>query len=419
MQRITLDSIKPGMALASDILVSDGRFVFSKGAILSPADVRILKIWGVHSVEVECPSAETKPLTEETVDPVTRGRAEEFTRSRFSLTDMDHPFIQELFHICVVRNARRMMQTSEPADVCFQGESVLNLSAREHNGCPAPEVDLNALVDEATDLASLPTIFMEISEVISDPRSSAVHVANVISKDVNLSAKLLRLVNSAYYSFPYKIDTISRAVTIIGSRQLSTLALGASVLKAFRGIPEDLVDMESFWKHSITCGITARMIASHKKILNTERLFVAGLLHDIGKIILYQRVPDLAFEMFLRARQIPRLFRSVEREDLGYDHADLGGAVLEKWNLPQLLTQTVSYHHTPLSSPHPTEASIINLSDILTNALELGNSGECLVPPLIPGLWDSLGLEKEILSRIIPLVERQVEETIKLFFDHG
>jgi putative nucleotidyltransferase with HDIG domain len=283
--------------------------------------------------------------------------------------------------------------------------------------CFMGPIELEALVDEEPCLASLPTIFMEISEAIGDPRSSFVHIANVISKDTSLSAKLLKIVNSAFYNFPYKIDTISRAVTIIGSRQLSSLALGASVLRSFQGIPEDLVDMESFWKHSITCGISARMIASFKNIPNTERLFIAGLLHDIGRIILYQRVPDLMSSILLQAKETHRFLRSMEAEALGVDHAHVGGMLLKKWKFPLAMEQAVAYHHDPLKSPHFLEASILYLSDILANALEMGTSGDCLVSPLIPEVWDSLGLEKEAFTQIVQLIERQVEEIIHHFFD--
>ena len=202
-------------------------------------------------------------------------------------------------------------------------------------------------------LVSLPHIFTEINRVISDPRSSAVHVADVISKDPNLTARLLRIVNSAFYGFPSKIDTISRAVTILGSKELSTLALGTSVLNIFNDIPADLVDMKSFWEHSVACGIAARMIGSYKNIANTERLFVAGLLHDIGRIIIYKYLPSEGREMLLYAQQTDCLLRSAEMEVLGFDHGQIGAMLMQKWKLPVILEQALGYHHQthPISAP--------------------------------------------------------------------
>jgi putative nucleotidyltransferase with HDIG domain len=417
MGRINVDHVEPGMVLASDLIHSNGRFLLGKGVILDPSRLRILKIWGVQSVEVEGSSDEMKSLQEDRIDPSILQSAEDWTKRRFSKSNLDHPFIQELFDICALRKAREIIQTPEGMEPSVDAEPARQSDLNVTPACSMGPIDLNGLVDEELDLASLPTIFMEISEAIGDPRSSSVHIANVISKDTSLSAKLLKIVNSAFYNFPYKVDTISRAVTIIGSRQLSSLAMGASVLRSFQGIPEDLVDMESFWKHSIACGISARMIASFKNIPNTERLFVAGLLHDIGRIILYQSLPDQMSRILLQAKQTHRFLRTIEAEVLGVDHAHVGGMLLKKWKFPLAMEQAVAFHHDPLKSPHLLEASILYLSDILVNALEMGTSGDCLAPPLIPEVWNSLGLEKELFTKIVQLIERQVEEIIHHFFD--
>ena len=373
MGRINVDHVEPDMVLASDLIHSNGRFLLGRGVILDPPRLRILKIWGVQSVEVEGSSDEIKSLLEDRIDPSILQTAEDWTKRRFSRSNLEHPFLQELFHICAVRKAREIIQTPEGMEPSLDSVPVTQPDSNVTPVCSMGPIELETLVDEEPRLASLPTIFMEISEAIGDPRSSSVHVANVIGKDTSLSAKLLKIVNSAFYNFPYKIDTISRAVTIIGSRQLSSLALGASVLRSFQGIPEDLVDMESFWKHSITCGISARMIASFKNIPNTERLFVAGLLHDIGRIILYQRVPDLMSGILLQAKETHRFLRSMEAEALGVDHAHVGGMLLKKWKFPLAMEQAVAYHHDPLKSPHFLEASILYLSDILANALEMSS----------------------------------------------
>jgi len=415
--RIHIDHVEPGMVVASDLIHSNGRFLLGKGMVLDPTHLRVLKIWGIHSVEVEGSSDEPGPLPEARIDPVTFQAAEEVTRRRFSKGDLNHPFLRELFRICTLRKARRIAQSPGKDDPLDRAESTDRANAKRTAAPSIAKINPDLLVDENTDLASLPTIFLEISQVIGDPRSSAVHVANVISKDTSLSAKLLRMVNSAFYNFPYKIDTISRAVTIIGSRQLSTLALGTSVVTSFQGIRKDLVDMESFWKHSIACGVGGRMIASFKNIPNTERLFVAGLLHDIGRLILYQRIPEPMSRIILKAKENQELLRSVEDEVLRFDHADVGGMLFKKWKLPLAMEQAVAYHHNPLDSPYLLEASIIHLSDILANALEIGTSGERLIPPLLPEIWDTLGLETEMFEKAVPLIERQVEEIVYHFFD--
>ena len=413
MARISLDAIRPGMVLAEDLKHLNGRFLLGRGVELEEKHLRILRIWGIHSVEVKGGSADLETSQADEIDPSVLEAAEIQVTNRFPNDLLNHPFLGELRRICILRKARevppqRVFKKEEPASVSEQRPAPVT---------PEREIDLQTLVDQETELASLPDIFVKISQVISDPRSSAVHVADVISKDPGLSARLLKIVNSAFYGFPSKIDTISRAVTIVGTRQLSTLALGASAIRAFQDIPADLVDMESFWKHSITCGVIARMIASYKNISNTERLFVAGLLHDVGRIILYGRLPKMGREILIRARRTHRPLRTEEAEALGHDHAEIGGTLLRRWKLPRVLEQTVTHHHNPCRSPYPLEASIACLSDMVANALEMGTSGERRVPPLPSGVWEETALEKEVLTEMIGLIDRQVAEITHLFFD--
>ncbi len=405
--------------MAEDLTLPNGRFLLAKGVHLEPSHLRVMKIWGVNAASIEGISEDFPPPPADKIDPSILQAAEKLTRERFALVDLNHPLFKELLGACTLRLAQKMGQqrTGEPAwDTPVSSAQVL----ADPTFRPSPlshGVNPESLVDKDICLASLPNIFFEISKVISDPRSSAIHVADVISKDTALAAKLLRMVNSAFYSFPSKIDTISRAVMIVGSKQLSTLALGTSVIKVFKAIPAGLVDMKSFWEHSITCGISARMIASFKNIPNPERLFVAGLLHDIGRIVIYKQLPRQGKEILLRAQQIHCLLRNAELEILGFDHTHIGGLLLKKWKLPLVLEQLIEFHHQPLKSQYSLEASILFVADILANALQIGTSGEHLVPPLIPPqAWEQLGLETESLFKIIQLIDRQVDEVMHNFF---
>jgi HD-like signal output (HDOD) protein len=417
MGKLNIDSLKPGMVLAGDLLHVDGRHLLSKGVRLEANHLRILRIWGVAAAEIEGISDSSRPPSLEEIAPAILQRAEEFTQKQFSHAQMDHPFLRELFRICTLRRAQQMAlqetfgnggESADPGAAPTAAVKSVRASAIRYK-------DIASLLEGDVGLASLPHIFIEINRVISNPRSSAIHVADVISKDPNLTAKLLRIVNSAFYGFPSKIDTISRAVTILGSRQLSTLAVGTSVLEKFKDIPRDLVDMNSFWEHSVACGVAARMIASYKNIINTERLFVAGLLHDIGRLIIYKYLPQQGRQMLLGAQRTDCLLRSAELEVLGFDHTQIGSMLTRKWKLPVILEQALGYHHQPLLSQHPQEASIINIADILINALAIGSSGECFVPPLIPEVWSELGLPVEILTRSVQLIDRQVTEVIHYF----
>ncbi len=145
----------------------------------------------------------------------------------------------------------------------------------------------NELVQSAMRLASLPSIYLRLTEVTTDGRSTSTDVARVIQEDPSLSARLLRLVNSAFYGFPSRVDTITQAINLVGTNQVMELALASSVLRAFEGIPRDRVDMDGFWRHSIGTAIAARAIALRRRVASAERYFVAGLLHDVGRLVLF------------------------------------------------------------------------------------------------------------------------------------
>jgi putative nucleotidyltransferase with HDIG domain len=212
-----------------------------------------------------------------------------------------------------------------------------------------------------------------------------------------------------------KVDSISRAVTIIGTQQLRDLALAAAVMGVFKDIPEELVNMPSFWRHSIACGIIARSIAVYLRENNVERLFVAGILHDVGQLILFTSVPDRARQLLEQSRHDNELFFVTERKVLGFDHAELGGALLRSWKIPANVSDPVTFHHQPQRAEQfPLEAAIIHLADIVCQGLELGASGEWGVPPLDPKAWDRIGMPVTMLATIIKQAEPIIEETFAI-----
>lgn len=419
MSRVKIDELRPGNILAEDIINANGRFLLGKGITLDPTHLRVLKIWGILSVEIQGASEDSPDASLEDIDPAILQAAEQEVREYFCLADLTHPLMKEVLGICTRRRAEDMLGGSaqESRSGLLGPPPPPGFSRRSASMADNPRIKLDALFRKDICLPSLPEIFAEINQVLGDPQSSAFHVANVISKDPNLSAKLLKIVNSAFYGFPSKIDTISRAVMIVGSKQLSTLALGTSVIHFFRDISPDLVDMKSFWKHSFACGIATRMLASHKNMADTERLFVAGLLHDIGRILIYKHFPQEGREGLLKARQTPCLLRSAEMDLLGFDHAQIGGRLLKQWMLPPTLERAVADHHRPSESPCTIEASLVHLADILVNALRIGTSGERYVPPLFPEAWQELSLPEETVSKIVPLIDCQIEEVMHNFFD--
>ncbi|TNF36982.1 MAG: HDOD domain-containing protein, partial [Gammaproteobacteria bacterium] len=147
--------------------------------------------------------------------------------------------------------------------------------------------DIATLLRNTPKLASLPTVYNKLNEAVDSPTSSSQDIADIIMEDSALAARLLKLSNSAFFGFPSRIDTISQAVTVIGMRELRDLVLATSVVSMFKDIPTNLVSPESFIEHSIATGVAARVMATHRRESNVERFFVAGLLHDIGRLVLF------------------------------------------------------------------------------------------------------------------------------------
>jgi HD-like signal output (HDOD) protein len=265
------------------------------------------------------------------------------------------------------------------------------------------------------EVSSLPTVFARINEAVNNPRSSLNEIAKIISEDAGLTARLLMVVNSAFFNFPQRIESISKAIGIVGTQQLRDIALATSIVKMFKGIPPDLVDMEKFWKHCIGVGIVARTLASYRREPNVERYFVAGILHDIGRLVMYMKIPDASREAIERARNNNELLYVAESEQIGFDHAAVGRALMQAWKLPFYQEEVVAFHHKPhLATRFPIETAIVHVADIVAHSMRLGGSGESFVPPLNQEAWERLALPVSVLGSTFEQVDRQFTDAVKM-----
>ena len=279
-----------------------------------------------------------------------------------------------------------------------------------------PPITLEWLVDKTATVYSLPLSYEKLVEAINHPRSSIADIAKVITEDQGLTVRLLKLANSPMFGFFSKIDSVSKAVTIIGIQQLRDLALAVSVMEIFSGIPKELISMKSFWQHSLGCGIIARALAIYRRETNVERFFAAGILHDLGRLVMCTTVPDIMREVFEAGKKEEMLLFRIEDQRLGFTHAEVGAGVLAKWKIPLSIIEPVSCHHSPGgASQYPLETAIIHLSNIICNALEVGFSGEWYVPPINPAAWEKLDIPSATISSIFRQVRPQIEEAFAIF----
>ncbi len=416
MTVIAVGQIEPGMVLAADLTDGNGRFLLSKGVQLSDKHLKIIKTWGVVEADIEgITEQDIDEKQTADIDPLILETAGKIEQNRFIHTDLENDAVRYLFNICVRKRAGRLAAGKDRAYLENPVERIEIAGVMQPEEKKASYPDPKKLIRNNIKLPSLPTIFHKINEAINDPRCSATHIANIISNDSSLSARLLQLVNSAFYSFPSKIDTISRAVAIIGTKQLSTLSLGTCALSIFKDVPSDLIDMKSFWKHSIACGVIARILSSYKNDTITERFFVGGLLHDIGRLILFTCIPDLSKKALVTSKETHRLLYQAEEDCMGFNHTRIGSLLMKEWRLPAALEDAVRYHHNGHQKQMRLDSAVIHVADIITNALGVGTSGERFVPPLNPDAWNSLELSNSIFDTTIKQAEHHIEETTQIF----
>lgn len=268
-------------------------------------------------------------------------------------------------------------------------------------------------------LISLPELYIRMNQVMEDPNHNASQVGDVISHDPALTASVLRIVNSAYYNLAVKIELVSRAVSIIGERDLRNLVLATSSVDSFKRLPNELVDIRLFWGHSVHTGIIARLLSRHCNILHGERLFVAGLLHDIGKLILYFEEPELSQQVLMEASENDGMLFRAESRLFGFSHADVGGALMSAWEMPDTLIEAVKYHHNPLDARiHPLETAIVHIANAVMDSISPDTEvDEHLLddhPGFVPETLEITGLDLSLLPEIMDQAREQASDVLDI-----
>ena len=279
---------------------------------------------------------------------------------------------------------------------------IVSMSAQNSN-IKTTSLTPKELVSGSIRLVSLPEVCIRVNEMLDDPAITAVELGNVISQDTSLTARLLKVVNSSYYGFQAKIETVSRAVSVVGLRELRGLVIAASAVESFSNVSDEIINKVRFWRHSLYCGVIARLLAEQCHVLHSERLFVAGLLHDIGKLIIAQRLPEEATIITLETELSQRPEYEVEQVILGFNHAEVGGELMREWSMPETLFESVAYHHTPhLAKTGVMETCLVHIANILTDEAEQGldMKRDTQISKVNPIAWEITGLDESIKEDI-------------------
>ena len=272
------------------------------------------------------------------------------------------------------------------------------------------------LVEDINQLFSLPEICSELDKLLDSPNNNIHAMSNLICQDVNLCVRILKLANSSMYGFSGRIDNIPRAISVIGTTELLILIMATSTMMTFNTIPGKFFNMAGFWRHSVYCGVFAKHLARRCDILNPERLFISGLLHDLGLLAICSKYPDIANQIFsqLNKTETPtnKTIYSIEQQLLGFDHAEVGRELARKWNLPTSLQDSIYYHHHLELAEEPVlDAAIIHIASEVTHAIESGAIDE-FHEEISDLAWSLTGLEKTTVDGLHDEALTEFEEML-------
>lgn len=261
-------------------------------------------------------------------------------------------------------------------------------------------MEIKDIIRKASDLPSMPEVAFEVIRIADQAESSALKVANTLSRDPSLSARVLRLANSAFYGMSREVSSVQDSVIVLGMRTTKSLSLVAAsfpwlhiALKG-KGLKPELL-----WNHCISCAHFSKTIAKKLDGVDAELAFCIALLHDMGTVALYLTL-ETEFNQLIRAAKESEVpFDQMERDLLSFDHAELGAALAESWNLPKIYSQAIRYHHRPsVLEESDTLADILHVADILVRSRGISEGLDGAFYLRDEGAFQRLGFEQELLE---------------------
>jgi putative nucleotidyltransferase with HDIG domain len=283
-------------------------------------------------------------------------------------------------------------------------------------------IEMQAMVKDAGTLISFPEVFLRVNDMVNDPTSTSGDIANLISQDPGLTVRLLKVANSPFYGSSRQIETVARAVTLLGTAQIRDLVLASSTGQMFAKVTNEVIFIDDFWHHSIFCGLAAKSLAAASGKVTSDFAFVAGLLHDVGQLVLFHEQPGqmrVALDMVADPRNEMEMYQA-EQAVFGFDHMQLGGALLRAWHLPERLQECVEFHHKPALAKHyPVEVALVHIANGLASYAAVRKVNDQAVPAIEESSWAVVGLAPDIIESTIEAIEAGVTEVKNLLSLNG
>ena len=271
------------------------------------------------------------------------------------------------------------------------------------------KIDLDTVVRHLEDLPSLPVVVMELLTSIDQEDVDISVLAKKVSHDQALTAKTLRLANSSLYGLQVKVTTIQQAITYLGFQTTRNLITAAAVTGCFAESKCPGFDHKAFWRHSIATAACSRSLARRLRF-NQDVAFTAGLLHDIGRLVLVTGHPQAYAEVLAWRSAHDGEWLDAERAVLGVDHVEAGVALAEHWNFSDTMRQAIAFHHTPETPGAGFLAAIVHVANAVVHALDLAGEDDELAPALSSVAWNAMGLNEEAYLDLFRETEQQLEE---------
>jgi len=267
-------------------------------------------------------------------------------------------------------------------------------------------IDTQILAEDVGQLVAFPEVYLRLGQLLDDPDCTVQQVAQLISQDPALSVRVLRIANSPFFGLSREVDTVARAVTVLGMARVREAVLTCAAGQVLTEIPNDVITIEDFWHHSIYCGLIAQALATRSSRVTEDFAFVAGLLHDIGQLVLFNRYPGemrVALDLLAEGDHDRELqMYTVEQQVLGIDHMALGAALLHAWHLPERLQECVEFHHHPeRAQRYPVETAVIHLANALAHLAQSGSDDLAEASFIDARAWQTAGLEPDIAAAVI------------------
>ncbi|MBN1898480.1 MAG: HDOD domain-containing protein [Spirochaetes bacterium] len=278
------------------------------------------------------------------------------------------------------------------------------------------EILWKKVMSTAENLPTLPDIVNQVLEQIDNPNSNPHVFQEIISQDPVLTAKVLKMSNSAYYGYSREIVTISEAIIILGMDTLKSLAIAASAYATLSKEAQGYgLARGDLWRHSLASATGARLIAKQLEYKEVEKFFVTGLLHDIGKILLSSQLGKYIDQIRTITKMRNISFDLAEREVMGFNHCDVGAELSNYWKLPELFSNVARYHHQPLEyqssrSEERTLIEIVHIADILSYNLKIGMGKDGAFYKPCQEIFDKYHMDKKAIDRIITKIHSSIKE---------